>query len=126
MASAAADMPLAADDGLAAAKTQFNQPFSQLKSMFPYMTDDTISGALVGRNVESAMLYLTTTLPVPPTPIPQPSGSGPLVPPAPPVFVPHASGSGLRTIFDAPTLPSMVNFESAADFIYGKLTRVFS
>ncbi len=126
MTSAATDKPLAADDGLAAAKVQFNQPFSQLKSMFPYMTDDTISGALVGRDVESAMLYLTTTLPIPQTPVPQPSGSGPFIHPTPPVLVPQASGSGLRTIFDAPALPSMVNFESAADFIYGKLSRVFS
>src|SRR5258706_2320245 len=30
-----------ADDGLAAAKAQFNYPFSQLKSVFPYMTDET-------------------------------------------------------------------------------------
>src|SRR5258706_272165 len=76
MESAAADLNLAEDDGLAAAKTQFNNPFSQIKSMFPYMTDDTISGALLGCTVESAMLYLTTTLPIPPTPAQIPSGSG--------------------------------------------------
>ncbi len=66
--SAADDVPLSADDGLAAAKAQFNNPFLQLKSMFPYMADNTISGALVGRDVESAMLYLTTTLPIPHSP----------------------------------------------------------
>src|SRR5258706_11432055 len=65
-------------------------------------------------------------LPIPPTPAPQPSGSGHFVPSAPPITVPHASGSGQRTIFDAPALPSAINFESAADFIFGKLTRVFN
>src|SRR5258706_532856 len=109
------DVPLAADDGLAAARAQFNNPFSQLKSMFPYMADDSISGALAGRDIGSAMLYLPSTLPVPQTPMP----------PAPPVLIPQASGSGQRSIFDAPAPPSVVNLESAADFIFGKLSRVF-
>src|SRR5258706_5487132 len=105
MDSAAADMPLAADDGLAAAKSQFNNPFSQLKSMFPYMTDDTISGALVGRTVESAILYLTTTLPIPLTPVLQPSGSSSHLPHAPPVNAPQASGSGRRSTLPVPPTP---------------------
>ncbi len=46
--------------------------------------------------------------------------------PAPPVHVPRASGSGLRTIYDAPALPTMTNHESAADFIFSKLARVFN
>ncbi len=117
--------PLAEDDGLATAKSQFNNPFSQLKSVFPYMLDDTISGALMGCDVGSAMLYLTSTLPIPPTPTPRPSGSGLLVPPAPPFVDSRASGSGLRTIFDAPPLPSMVNLDSAATFIFSKLSKVF-
>ncbi len=125
MESAADDIPLAEDDGLAAAKNQFNNPFSQLKSMFPYLTDSAISGALLGCSVESAMLYLTTTLPIPPSPQPQPSGSGPLVPPALPDRAPQASGSGLRTIFDAPAIPLVTNYERAADFIFHKLARVF-
>ncbi len=111
---------------MAAAKSQFNNPFSQLKSLFLYMADDTLSGALVGRDVESATLYLTTTLPIPTAPAPQPSSSNPFLPPAPPDIPPRASGSGLRSIFDAPVLPSAVNFDSAADFIIGKLSRVFN
>ena len=126
MESAAADLPLAEDDGLAAAKAQFNDPFSQLKSMFPYLRDDTISNALLGNTVEGAITHLTGTLPVPPTPIRLPSGSGPPLAPAPPFGMPQASGSGLRTIYDAPALPSMTNHDSAADFIFSKLARVFN
>src|SRR5258706_9243493 len=43
MDSAFDGVPLAADDGLAAARAQFNNPFSQLKSLFPYMSDERIS-----------------------------------------------------------------------------------
>ena len=142
MESVADGLPLAEDDGLAATKSQFNDPFLQVKSMFPYLTDATISGALLGCTVDSALLYLTTTLPIPPTPVRQPTGpvhhktpvppvhvppaSGLPLAPAPFSGVPQASGSGLRTIYDAPDLPTMVNHESAADFIFNKLARVFN
>src|SRR5258707_7944348 len=52
MDSADDSLPMAEDDGLAAAKAQYNDPFSQLKSMFPYLKDDTISGALLGNTLE--------------------------------------------------------------------------
>ncbi len=126
MDSADDSLPMAEDDGLAAAKAQYNDPFSQLKSMFPYLKDDTISGALLGNTLEGAIVHLTSTLPVPPTPVRQPSGSGCPLTPAPPIRVPQASGSGLHTIFDAPALPSMTNHESTTDFIFSKLSRVFN
>src|SRR5258706_228200 len=122
----AADLPLAEDDGLAAAKAQFNDPFSQVKSMFPYLMDDTISAVLLGNTVEGTLRHLNSTLPIPPTPMRPPSGAGLPLAPAPPVLEPQASGSGLRTIYDAPALPSMTNHESVADFIFSKLARVFN
>src|SRR5258706_4139413 len=69
MVSADADLPLAEDDGLAAAKAQFNDPFSQVKSMFPYLMDDTISAVLLGNTVEGTLRHLNSTLPIPPHPI---------------------------------------------------------
>ncbi len=112
-----ADAVMAEDDGLAAATAQFNDPFTQLKSMFPYLTDTTINGALLGNTIEGAVTYLTNSLPVPPTPV---------QPPAPPIATPQASGSGQRNIYNVPALPSMVNHKSAAEFIFSKLARVFN
>ena len=98
------DMPRPSDDdGLAAAKAQFNDPFTQLKAIFPQLSDDTVKAALqhAGGSVARAtdFIYLSAAHP-----------STPDV---------RASGSGLPRPVSAPT------YESMADFIFEKLARVF-
>ena len=91
------------DDGLAAAKTQFNDPFSQLKAIFPQLSDDTVKTALLhaGGSVARATDFIHLSAAHPPTPEIRASGSG----------LPH---------------PAMVpTYESMADFIFEKLARVF-
>ena len=92
-----------ADDGLAAAKTQFNDPFSQLKAIFPQLSDDTVKAALQHANgsVARATDFIHLSAAHPPTPEIRASGSG----------LPHPA-----------VVPS---YESMADFIFEKLARVF-
>ena len=86
------------------AKAQFNDPFSQLQSMLPYIHDDTLHEALRGRSIEEALVYLKVVSP----------GRG-----ARPAM---ASGSGL--LETRHQLQSY--FASAAKFISSKLKRVFN
>ena len=86
------------------AKAQFNDPFSQLQSMLPYLHDDTLHEALAGRNIEEALVYLKVVSPD--------RGTRPVV----------ASRSG-------PTETrrhSQSYITSAARFILSKLQRVFN
>ena len=102
MADHSAPSDIGAD--LLKAKTQFNDPFSQLQSMLPYLHDDTLHEALRGRTVEDALVYLRVVSPD--------RGAHPVV----------ASGSG-------PTetkLQSQSYIASATEFISSKLQRVFN
>ena len=91
------------DDGLATAKAQFNDPFSQLKAIFPQLSDDTIRAALQHANgsVACATDFIHLSADHPPTP------------------EVRASGSGLPQPAVIPT------YESMADFVFEKLARVF-
>ena len=93
--------PTAIEAGLLRAKTQFNDPLSQLRSILPYLHDDTLHEALQGRNVEEALVYLKVVSPG--------RDTCPVV----------ASGSG-------PTEAGRSHIRSAAEFISSKLQRVFS
>ena len=86
------------------AKTQFNDPFSQLQSILPYIHDDTLQEALRGRSVEDALVYLKVVSPVRETRPVVASGSGP-------------AADGRR---------SQHYFTLAAEFISSKLQRVFN
>ena len=86
------------------AKTQFNDPFSQLRSILPYLHDDTLHEALNGRNVEEALVYLKVVSPD--------RGTRPVV----------ASGSGLTEAKSQ----HQTYMTSAAEFISSKLQRVFN
>ena len=102
MADHSAPSDIRAD--LLKAKTQFNNPFSQLQSMLPYLHDDTLHEALSGRSIEEALVYLKVVSPD--------RGAHPVV----------ASGSG-------PTetkLQSQSSIASATEFISSKLQRVFN
>ena len=91
------------DDGLAAAKAQFNDPSSQLKAVFPQLSNDTIKAALqhAGGSVERAADFIHLSAAHPPTPEKRASGSGLPQPAVPP------------------------SYESKADFVFEKLARVF-
>ena len=92
------------DDGLAAAKTQFNNPFSQLKAAFPQLSDGNIRAVLqqASGSVALAIDFINHSAAHPPTP------------------KIRASGSGLPQ-------PAVVpSYKSMADFIFEKLTRVFT
>ena len=98
------DAPRPSDDGgLAAAHAQFNDPFSQLKAIFPQLSDGTIKAALqhAGGSAERATDFIHLSAAHPPTP------------------EIRASGSGLPRPAVIPT------YESMADFIFEKLARVF-
>ena len=86
------------------AKAQFNDPFSQLQSMLPYLHDDTLHEALKGRNVEEALVYLKVVSPDRRTHLVTASGSGP-------------PETGQQ---------SQSYFASAAEFISSKMKRVFN
>ena len=90
--------------GLLQAKTQFNDPFSQLQSLLPYLHDDTLREALGGRTVEEALVYLKVVSPGRDTRPVVASGSGPV----------------------GTQLLSHSNIASAAEFISSKLQRVFN
>ena len=102
MADHSAPIDIGAD--LLKAKAQFNDPFSQLQTMLPYLHDDTLREALKGRSVEEALVYLKVVSPD--------RGAHPIV----------ASGSGPT----ADERRSQPYFASAADFISSKLQRVFN
>ena len=86
------------------AKAHFNNPFSQLQSLLPYLHDDTLHEALKGRNVEEALVYLKVVSPD--------RGARPVM----------ASGSG-----PTGTRPQSQSYiTSAAEFISSKLQRVFN
>ena len=102
MADHSAPNDIGAD--LLKAKAQFNDPFSQLQSMPPYLHDDTLREALKGRGVEEALVYLEVV---------SPNRE------ARPVL---ASSSGLT----ADGSRSQSYFASAAEFISSKLQRVFN
>ena len=89
--------------GLLQAKAQFNDPFSQLQSLLPYLHDDTLRKALGGRTVEEALVYLKVVSPGGDTRPVVASGSGP---------------TGTQLL-------SHSNIASAAEFISSKLQRVF-
>ena len=86
------------------ARAQFNDPFSQLQSMLPYLHNDTLHEALRGRNVEEALVYLKVVSPD--------GGACPVV----------ASGSGPM----GAKPQSQPYITSAANFISSKLQRVFN
>ena len=86
------------------AKAQFNDPFSQLQSILPYLHDDTLREALKGRSVEDALIYLKVVSPDRE---------------ACPVL---ASSSGLT----ADGRRSQPYFALAAEFISSKLQQVFN
>ena len=86
------------------AKAQFNDPFSQLQSMLPYLHDDTLHEALKGRNIEEALVYLKVVSPD--------RGARPMM----------ASGSGPPETRQQ----SQSYFASATEFISSKLKRVFN
>ena len=86
------------------AKAHFNNPFSQLQSMLPYLHDDTLHEALTGRTVEEALVYLKVV---------SPDRRACLV---------VASGSGQMET----ECRSQSYFASAADFISSKLQQVFN
>ena len=100
------------DDGLATAHAQFNDPVSQLKSIFPYVMDTILSTALSqGGSVDAAVEILNRSHLLPPTP------------------QQVASGSGLPTL-PAPTSSAAPdnrpNYDELADFMFDKLARVFN
>ena len=86
------------------AKAQFNDPFTQLQSILPYLHDDTLHEALRGRNVEEALVYLKVV---------SPDGG------ARPVVASRSGPTGTRP-------QSQPYIASAADFISSKLQRVFN
>ena len=96
--------PNDAEADLLQAKAQFNDPFSQLQSVLPYLHDDTLREALDGRNVEEALVYLKVVSPD--------RGACPVV----------ASGSGPPEAGQQ----SQSYFASATEFISSKLKRVFN
>ena len=100
------------DDGLATAHAQFNNPLSQLKSIFPYVLDATLTTALTqGSSVEAAVEILNCSHLLPPTPQQVVSGSSLAPLPAP----------------TAPTAPDdLSKYDDLADFVFGKLTRIFT
>ena len=102
MADHSAPNDIGAD--LLKAKAQFNDPLSQLRSMLPYLHNDTLREALNGRSVEEALVYLKVV---------SPDKETRLV---------IASGSGLAA--DGRRSPSY--FASATEFISSKLQRVFN
>ena len=95
--------PCPPDGGLTAAKTQFNDPFTQLKAVFPQLSDDTIRAALqhAGGSVERASDFIHLSAAHPPTPTMRASGSG----------LPQPTSNPL--------------YESMADFVFEKLACVF-
>ena len=102
MADLSAPNDIRAD--LLKAKAQFNNPFSQLQSILPYLHDNTLHEALAGRSIEEALVYLKVVSPD--------RGTRPVV----------ASGSG-------PTETrrhSLSYITSAARFILSKLQQVFN
>ena len=60
-----ADLSVPNDVGadLLKARAQFNDPFSQLQSMLPYLHDDTLHEALAGRSIEEALVHLKIVSP---------------------------------------------------------------
>ena len=88
---------------LARAKAEFNDPFGQLKSMLPFLHDDVVRSALDRRTIEEALVHLK------------------VVSPARSARRMEASGSGSKRI----TAPPRGSYESAADFIWSKLHRIF-
>ena len=100
MADAPSDINIDAE--LARAKAEFNDPFGQLKSMLPFLHDDSIRGALEGRSVEDALVFLK------------------VVSPARSACRVEASGLGGRI-----TAHPAGSADSAADFIWAKLHRLF-
>ena len=101
-----ADPPAPGDIGgdLLRAKAQFNDPLSQLRSILPYLHDDTLHEALNGRNVEEALVYLKVVSPD--------RRTHPVV----------ASGSGMTEARSQ----QQAYITSAASFISSKLQRVFN
>ena len=97
-------VPGAIETDLHRAKAHFNNPFSQLRSMLPYLHDDTLHEALEGRSVEEALIYLKVVSPD--------REIRPVI----------ASGSGPTEARPQPQ--SYVT--SAAEFISSKLQQVFN
>ena len=102
MADPSAPNDIGAD--LLKAKAQFNDPFSQLQSMLPYLHDDTLREALEGRSIEEALVHLKVVSPDREAHLVLASGSGPT-----------ADGSRSQSYFT-----------SATKFISSKLQRVFN
>ena len=100
MADAPQDIDIDAE--LARAKTEFNDLFMQLKSMLPFLHDDTIRSALSGRDIEGTLIFLKVVLPAR-TPLCN-----------------EASGSGSKRITAHPPGSG----DSAAEFISAKLRHV--
>ena len=96
--------PNGVEADLLKAKAQFNNPFSQLQSILPYLHDDTLHEALKGRSIEEALVYLKVVSPN--------RGACPVM----------ASGSGPPETGHH----SQSYFASAAKFISSKLKRVFN
>ena len=100
------------DDGLATAHAQFNDPISQLKSIFPYVMDTILSTALSqGGSVDAAIKILNQSHLLPPTPQQVASGSG-----LPPMPAPTSSAAPV----------DFSQYDEQADFIFEKLARVFN
>ena len=100
MADAPRDIDIDAE--LARAKAEFNDPALQLKSMLPFLHDDTITDALNGRDIEGALIHLDV-----------------VPPPSKKLHDNLASGSGARITAHPPG-----SAESAAKFLAAKLNRV--
>ena len=100
MADAPRDIDIDAE--LARARAEFNDPVLQLKSMLPFLHDDTIRDALEGRNIEEALVHLN------------------VVSPARSPCRDLASGSGSKRATAHPPASE----ESAASFLLSKLHKV--
>ena len=96
--------PNAIDTDLLQAKAQFNDPFSQLQSILPYLHNDTLREALKGRTIEEALVYLKVVSPD--------RRNRPVI----------ASGSGQMEA--QPQTQSYIT--SATEFISSKLRQVFN
>ena len=89
---------------LAKAKAEFNDPHKQLKSLLPFLHDNTIRKALHTRTIEEALVFLRIVSPD--------RHNLPIA----------ASGSRGQRMTAQPHATA----ESAADFLYSKLRRIFT
>ena len=109
---------------LARAKAEFNDPFGQLKSMLPFLSDDTIRIALENRSIEDALVFLQVVSPArtPQRQVASSSTEDRITANPPPTKTLHgnlASSSGIRITAHPPG-----SAESAAEFLSAKLRHV--